>query len=186
MIGEILHGGAVVASAVGVCCVAVPDRSAAAAPQRGAVHRARGFAIALGMLIAMIGAGTAGPGWAAPWSAAIVVLAFGSLLFGRRAATAERGMIAYDALGAVIMAALVLVMGVGTSASVSAASASAAAGHHGAAPLALAIGLGVATLAYAGLSGFVMSASRDLAGRLRPLAMGSSVLLMGFGALSGV
>jgi hypothetical protein len=182
MIGDLLHAGAVVSSAFGVCCVAVQGRRPVA--RRTAVTRAQEFVVALGMLIAMVGV-SVGAGSAVAWSAALVALALGSLPFGSRAAPAERRMIAYDALGAVIMAALMLVMDAGGSAAGRLAAGPVGAGHHGGAPLVLAVVLGSATLVYAGVAAFVVAVSRDLVGALRPLAMGGSVLLMGCGALAG-
>lgn len=161
--GEVLHAGALVATAAGACCVAA-DRPAS---------RVRELLIAAVMLLAMgdmvVGGGRVP---AVFWAAALLFAALVAVAPGRARRTAERRMRAFDALGAVLMAALLLAAHV---------PASPGSSHHGAGalPLVLLTLVGVAAYAVGGVVLFVTAhRDRSLIARLPPLAMGASAVLM--------
>lgn len=161
--GEVLHVGALVATAAGACCVAA-DRPAA---------RVRELLIAALMLLAMgdmvLGGGRVPPVF---WAAGLLLAALVSVAPGRTRRGADRRMRAFDALGAVLMAALLLAAHVPASTGLS---------HHGAGaiPLVALTLAGVALYAVGGVVLFVTEhRDRSLIARLPPLAMGASVALM--------
>lgn len=161
--GEVLHAGALAATAAGACCVAA-DRPAA---------RVRELLIAALMLLAMgdmvVGGGRVP---AVFWAAALLVAALISVAPGPTRRGAERRMRAFDALGAVLMAALLLAAH---------APASPGSSHHGAGalPLVLLTLVGVAAYAVGGVVLFATThRERPLVVRLPPLAMGTSAVLM--------
>lgn len=161
--GEVLHAGALVATAAGACCVAA-DRPAS---------RVRELLIAALMLLAMgdmvVGGGRVP---AVFWAAALLVAALISVAPGPARRGAERRMRAFDALGAVLMAALLLAAHV---------PASPGSSHHGSAavPLVLLTVVGVAAYAVGGVVLFATThRERPLIVRLPPLAMGASAVLM--------
>lgn len=161
--GEVLHAGALVATAAGACCVAA-DRPAS---------RVRELLIAALMLLAMgdmvVGGGRVP---AVFWAAALLVAALISVAPGPARRGAERRMRAFDALGAVLMAALLLAAHV---------PASPGSSHHGAAavPLVVLTLVGVAAYAVGGVVVFATThRERPLIVRLPPLAMGASAVLM--------
>lgn len=170
MIAEVLHGTAIVSTALGACCIAAERRARPA--------RIRDAVMAVGMVAAMV---CTAAGWGSPvlWSAAVVAIAFAVLPFAERRGADDRLMVAFDALGAVIMAALMLVMSAGVGGGLSSGTA-----HHGTAPLALAGGLAVAVIGYTGFAAVLTRRVRGVLARMRPLAMGGSVLLMGIAALA--
>jgi len=161
--GEVLHAGALVATAAGACCVAA-DRPAA---------RVRELFISALMLLAMgdmvIGGGRVP---AVFWAAALLAAALVAVAPGRSRRSLDRRMRAFDALGAVLMAALLLAAHV---------PASAGSSHHGsgAMPLVALTVVGVVLYAIGGVVLFVTAHhDRPLVTRLPPLAMGTSALLM--------
>ncbi|CAH0157137.1 hypothetical protein [Microbacterium sp. Bi128] len=161
--GEVLHAGALVATAAGACCVAA-DRPAS---------RVRELLIAAVMLLAMgdmvVGGGRVP---AVFWAAALLVAALISVAPGPARRGAGRRMRAFDALGAVLMAALLLAAHV---------PASPGSSHHGAGalPLVLLTLVGVAAYAVGGVVLFATThRERPLIVRLPPLAMGASAVLM--------
>jgi hypothetical protein len=161
--GEVLHVGALVATAAGACCVAA-DRPAA---------RVRELLIAALMLLAMgdmvLGGGRVPPVF---WAAALLLAALLAVAPGRARREGDRRMRAFDALGAVLMASLLLAAHV---------PASTGSGHHGsgAMPLVVLTLVGVAAYAVGGVVLFVAAhRDRPLITRLPPLAMGASAVLM--------
>ncbi|MXS76241.1 hypothetical protein CSIV_07045 [Microbacterium sp. CSI-V] len=161
--GEVLHVGALVTTAAGACCVAA-DRPAA---------RVRELLIAALMLLAMgdmvLGGGSVP---AVFWAAALLLAALVAVAPGRVRRGEPRRMRAFDALGAVLMASLLLAAHV---------PASAGSSHHGAGamPLVLLTLLGVAAYAVGGVVLFATAhRDRPLVTRLPPLAMGASAVLM--------
>lgn len=161
--GEVLHVGALVATAAGACCVAA-DRPAA---------RVRELFIAVLMLLAMgdmVLGGARVP--AVFWAAALLAAALVAVAPGRARGGENRRMRAFDALGAVLMAALLLAAHV---------PASPGSSHHGAGamPLVALTLVGVALYAIGGVVLFVTAhRDRPLITRLPPLAMGASAVLM--------
>ncbi len=161
--GEVLHVGALVTTAAGACCVAA-DRPAA---------RVRELLIAALMLLAMgdmaLGGGRVP---AVFWAAALVLAALVAVAPGRARREGARRMRAFDALGAVLMASLLLAAHV---------PASAGSSHHGTGAMPLVVLTIVGAGAYA-VGGAVLfaTAHRDgpLVSRLPPLAMGASAVLM--------
>lgn len=161
--GEVLHVGALVATAAGACCVAA-DRPAA---------RVRELLIAALMLFAMgdmvVGGGRVPPVF---WAAALLFAALVAVAPGRARRGDDRRMRAFDALGAVLMASLLLAAHV---------PASPGSAHHGAGamPLVVLTLVGVASYAVGGVVLFVTAhRDRPLITRLPPLAMGASAVLM--------
>lgn len=161
--GDVLHVGALVTTVAGACCVAA-DRPAA---------RVRELVIAALMLLAMgdmvIGGGRVP---AVFWSAVLLLAALVVVAPGRARGRDDRRMRAFDALGAVLMAALLLAAHV---------PASAGSSHHGAGaiPLVLLTLAGVVAYAVGGAALFVTAhRDRPLVTRLPPLAMGASAVLM--------
>lgn len=161
--GEVLHAGALVTTAAGACCVAA-DRPAA---------RVRELLIAALMLLAMgdmvLGGGSVPP---VVWAAALLLAALVAVTPGRGRRGADRRMRAFDALGAVLMAALLLAAHV---------PASTGSSHHGsgAMPLVVLTLVGVAAYAVGAVALFVTAhRDRPLITRLPPLAMGASAVLM--------
>jgi hypothetical protein len=161
--GEVLHVGALVATAAGACCVAA-DRPAA---------RVHELFIAVLMLLAMgdmvIGGGRVP---AVFWAAALLAAALVAVAPGRARGGENRRMRAFDALGAVLMAALLLAAHV---------PASSGSSHHGAGtmPLVVLTLVGVALYAIGSVVLFVTAhRERPLITRLPPLAMGASAVLM--------
>jgi hypothetical protein len=179
--GEILHAGALIATALSTCCVAASRRP-----------RVRDLALALLMLAAMVdlvaGAHLVAPIW---WAAALLIVSLGVVVGPRVRAGdgALRSARAMDALGGVLMAALLVLMSPGGEAAASGApSASAAvtahAAHGGSGPVALLVVLGA--LAF-GAAAIVMGAAmrmpapgvwRHRVRRAAPISMGLSVALM--------
>lgn len=161
--GEVLHVGALVTTAAGACCVAA-DRPAA---------RVRELLIAALMLLAMgdmvLGGGRVP---AVFWAAALLLAALVAVAPGRTRRGKDRRMRAFDALGAVLMASLLLAAHV---------PASPGSSHHGsgAVPLVALTLVGVAAYAVGGVVLFVTAhRDRPLITRLPPLAMGVSAVLM--------
>lgn len=161
--GEVLHVGALVATAAGACCVAA-DRPAA---------RVRELLIAALMLLAMgdmiVGGGRVPTVF---WAAALLFAALVAVAPGRVRREGDRRMRAFDALGAVLMASLLLAAHV---------PASSGSSHHGAGamPLVILTLVGVAAYAVGGVALFVTAhRDRPLVTRLPPLAMGASAVLM--------
>lgn len=170
--GELLHAGALATTALGACCVAV-DRRRRRAPELVAA------AVMLAAMIDVVAGVGILPGvW---WAAVIGVVALvGAASIRRRAdPSGERTMRAVDAVGAILMGALMLLM--------SAPAGPAIGGHHVAAGSAPAASVVLAAAVYAavavGLS-VRMAASRWIA-RLPPAAMGASVLLLAIAVLAG-
>ncbi|MFS0792778.1 hypothetical protein [Microbacterium sp. 1P10AE] len=168
--GEVLHVGALVTTAAGACCVAA-DRPAA---------RVRELLIATLMLLAMadmvVGGGRVP---AVFWAAALLAAALVAVAPGSARRGGDRRMRAFDALGAVLMAALLLAAHVPASVGTS---------HHGsgAMPLVALTLVGVAAYAVGGVVLFVAAhRDRPLVTRLPPLAMGASAVLMAAPLLLG-
>ncbi|MCC2032496.1 hypothetical protein [Microbacterium allomyrinae] len=171
---ELLHTGALAATALSTCC------AAAAGPRA----RVRELALALIMLAAMAdvvgGWGLLAPVW---WAALLVVVAMGSAVSRARRAvsSADRSARAMDALGAILMAALLLLMSGGT------VSTGAHAGH-GVSSSALVWTVVAASVLFAAASVHMGVKTRmpqppsparaRVLRRIAPLAMGASVLLM--------
>lgn len=171
---ELLHAGAWAATAVSTCCVAASGRRAGV----------RDFALALTMLVAMSDV-VLGWGLLLPvgWAGVLLAVALASVIARRRATpTADRSGPAMDALGAILMAALLAMMSGDPGAST---------GVHAS------HGLSSSSLTWAVLagSGLFAAASVHMAVRMRmpgpavpvrsrvlrraaPLAMGVSVVLM--------
>lgn len=170
MFAEILHGAAIVSTGLGACCMVVQHRA----------RRARLWdaAMAIGMVAAMV---CTAAGWGPPilWSAAMVTFALAVLPFAPRRGEKHRAMIAFDAFGAVLMAVLMIAMSVGAQTGASSASS-----HHGPPPIALAGGLALAVLGYSGRAAILVHRGTGAVARVRPLAMGGAVLLMGVAALA--
>ncbi len=180
--GEILHAGALVATALSTCCVAASRRP-----------RVRDLALAVVMLAAMVdivvGTHLLAPIW---WAAALLAVSLG-VVAGPRLPAGDgslRSARAMDALGGVLMAALLVLMSApaGETAARGAPSASAAftahATHGGATPVALLVV--TAALAF-GLVAVGMGAAMRMPARGRwrhrlrrtaPISMGLSVALM--------
>lgn len=161
--GEVLHAGALVATAAGACCVAA-DRPAS---------RVRELLIAALMLLAMgdmvVGGGRVP---AVFWAAALLLATLVAVAPGRARRGADRRMRAFDALGAVLMAALLLAAHV---------PASTGSSHHGAGaqPLVLLALVGAGAYAVGGVVLFATAhRDRPLVTRLPPLGMGASAVLM--------
>lgn len=115
-VSEILHAGALGASALGACCVAVD----AARPRR------REFVLMALMVLAMLDIVTGAAVLSMVWWAAAIVGVSVALAVRRRRAEPEAvsGMRLHAALGGIVMAALMLVMSAGHPSS-------AQASHHG-------------------------------------------------------
>ena len=161
--GEVLHVGALVATAAGACCVAA-DRPAS---------RVRELLIAAVMLLAMgdmVVGGARVP--VVFWAAVLLLAALVAVAPGSAPRRGDRRMRAFDALGAVLMAALLLAAHV---------PASTGSSHHGAGamPLVAITLVGVVGYAVGGVVLFVTAhRDRPLVTRLPPLAMGASAVLM--------
>ncbi|MDF2579149.1 MAG: hypothetical protein K0S49_728 [Microbacterium sp.] len=171
---ELLHAGALATTVLSTCC------AAAAGPRA----RARELALALIMLVAMadvvVGWGLLAPVW---WAALLVIVAMASAISrARRAASSvARSARAMDALGGILMAALLLVMSSGTVSTGEHAA-------HGVSPSALVWAVVAASVLFAAASvhmGVTMRMPHPVAPvrvrvvrRIAPLAMGASVLLM--------
>lgn len=174
-VSELLHAGALAASVVGTCCVAAS----------GPRTRVWEFVLAVVMLAAMtdvvLGLGLLAPVW---WAAVILLTSMLSIIgpHGRRTAPPSvRRAHAMDALGGILMAALLVLMSGG------AVSAGEHAGH-GVSSTTIAGAVVAASVLFAGASvhmAVTMRMPRPAAPvRLRvlrrtvPLSMGVSVLLM--------
>lgn len=175
---EILHAGALAATALSTCCAAASPRP-----------RVRDLALALVMLAAMVdivaGFGLLAPIW---WAAALLAVSLVVVIDPRIRAgdDAGRPARAMDALGGVLMAALLVMMSPARDLSPAVASAAldAHAAHGGATPVALLV---VAAALTFGLVAVFMGASmrmpapnrwRHRLRRAAPISMGLSVALM--------
>ncbi len=162
---EVLHAGALGASAVGACCLALDSRR----------PRVREALLALVMLAAMVDL-AAGlrliP--VVVWSAATLVLSLA--LAVRRRASAEpperlRARV-HASLGGVLMAALMLAMG----------GLHGGSGHHSGSPAVFASVLVVAAVTYA-VASVPWHGRVSIVGRIQYACMGASVLLLALGVL---
>jgi hypothetical protein len=165
---ELLHAGSLAATAAGACCVAVDRRG----------PRIRSIALSVVMTAAMLDV-VLGIG-------VLPVVAWGALTVGfamalavRRRTVAEAPdvsqMRVLSALGAVLMAVLMLTMSMG----------SFEAGHHGTGSGAIAAWLVIAGLGYAAWSVVAMRCTADRLVRVQLASMAGAVLLLAAGHLVG-
>lgn len=160
---EVLHAGALGASALGACCLAL-DRER---------PRVREALLSLVMLAAMID--VAGGFRVVPvvwWSAATLALAL-ALAIRRRGGTVSRPRLrarVHSALGGVLMAALMLAMG----------GVHGGSGHHAGSPAVFAMVLVVAAVVYA-VASVPWHGRVSVVGRVQYACMGASVLLLALG-----
>lgn len=167
LVAQVLHWGALALAAGGACCVAADVRR----------RRRRELVAAIVALAAMadvaLGVRLVPVVW---WATAVIATALIAAAGRRDAPVHERTMRATDAVGAILMAALMLAM--------SATGAAAASVHHGAAMPQLAPLLVAAAAVYAGAAVIVVARMRTRAlARIPLVAMNGSVALLAVAAL---
>jgi len=179
---ELLHTWAIAPAAIGACCLAA---------DRGRARWADAAASVL-MLAAMLDAALTRMVAPVYWAMLLLVAAMAIAAWQRRrqaaaprsasrsASRSGAAMTVHTGLGLVAMAALQLGMAHDLTAGTDAASASAH-GHGGGGSVLVALMLGGA-VAYAALSGLLLSRAHRALDRAQLLCMGASVLLMAIGA----
>ncbi|MFK4759844.1 hypothetical protein ACI3KS_02810 [Microbacterium sp. ZW T5_45] len=161
---ELLHAGSLAATAAGACCVAVERRG----------PRIRSFLLAAVMTLAMLDVVVGArllP--VVAWSALTIALAM--VLAVRRRTVVEAAdvsrMRVLSALGAVLMAVLMLTMSMG----------SFQAGHHGAASSTVVAWIVAASIGHAAWTALSLRTTHDLLARLQLVSMSGAVLLLAAG-----
>lgn len=185
---EILHAGALAATVLSTCCIAAGRRP-----------RVRDLLLAVAMLAAMVdvvvGAGIVSPLW---WALLLLVLSLWVIAVprGRAGLTgAVRATRAMDALGGVMMAALLMLMSAGRTGAEPTTAPVAHAGHGAGAGTVVvlvvlaalvfgvtAVGMGVATRPHGSTAprpgARSRTSGRELVARTASISMGGSVALM--------
>lgn len=168
---EILHVGALGASAVGVCCVALDG------PRPRVREALLGLVMAAAMLDSVLSGADGGVLPAAAWGAITVALSLALAVRRRRSPEPARVTVmrAHAAVGGILMAALMLAM--------SARPAQVEA-HHGAAPIALGAILLAAVAGYAVSAGLRLRSAHVLE-RVQYATMALSLVALGVALVWG-